>query len=322
MIQTKTRVRRVCLGFLLVAAACGAQCASPERPLRIGLAVWPVYEIPVLARSLGRLDTRRVDLLDYGSTAEALRAYQNGVIDGAGLTTSYVIDLLALSPVNDRIVLVIDISKGGDALVASPNIKSVRELKGRRIAVETGSLGSLVLSRALEYGEIAKTDVHVVPTDATGQQAAFKAGAVDAVVTYEPTRSALVAQGGHDIFNSSMMPNEIVDVLVVRETAVREKRQALTHLIDAWFYALDYLQRHPVDAAARVAPREDLTADAYLMALKGVEILDRDANQRWLKGQPSLMDEHLQALADVMHRTGLLPGPVRVGAVALANFLQ
>ena len=248
------------------------QCAAPRRPLRIGLVVWPVYEIAVLARSLGRLDSKRVHLLDYGSNSEALRAYQNGVIDGVALTTSYVIELLALSS-NDRIVLVIDVSTGGDALVASANIKSVRDLKGRRIGLETGSLGLLVLSRALEHGELAKTDVHVVPVDASGQQAAFNAGAVDAVVTYEPMRSTLVARGARDIFNSSMMPNEIVDVLVVRESAVREREQALTHLTDAWFYALDYLRRHPVDAAARVAPRENLTADAYLASLKGVQIL-------------------------------------------------
>ena len=297
------------------------QCAVPGRPLRIGLPVWPVYEIAVLARSLGRLDGKRVHLLDYGSTAEALRAYQSGVVDGVGLTTSFVIELLALSS-NDRIVMVIDVSNGGDALVASANIKSVRELRGRRIGVEGGSLGSLVLWRALEYGELAKTDVHLVPVDATGQQTAFDAGTVDAVVTYEPTRSALVARGANDIFNSSMMPNEIVDVLVVREAAIHEQEQALAHLTDAWFYALDYLRRHPVDAAARVAPREDLTADAFLASLKGAQILDRDENQRWLTGHPSPMAEHLQSLADVMHRAGLLPAPVQVGSIATERFIQ
>jgi NitT/TauT family transport system substrate-binding protein len=275
----------------------------------------------VLARSLGRLDSKRVHLLDYGSTADALRAYQSGVVDGVGLTTSYVIELLAVSS-NDRIVMVIDVSNGGDALVASANIKSVRELRGRRIGVEGGSLGALVLWRALEYGELAKTDVHLVPVDATGQQAAFAAGAVDAVVTYEPTRSTLVARGANDIFNSSMMPNEIVDVLVVRGAAIREQEQALAHLTDAWFYALDYLRRHPVDAAARVAPREDLTADAYLASLKGAQILDRDENHRWLTGDPSPIAEHLQSLADVMHRAGLLPAPVHVGSIATERFIQ
>ena len=164
--------------------------------------------------------------------------------------------------------------------------------------------------------------MHVVPVDATGQLAAFKAGVGDAVVTDEPTRSMLIARGARDIFNSSMMPNEVVDVLVVRESAVREREQALTHLTDAWFYALDYLLRHPVDAAARVAPREDLTADAYLASLKGVQILGREENQRWLTGEAPLLDDHLASLADVMLRTGLLAAPVQTGSIAVGRFLQ
>jgi ABC-type nitrate/sulfonate/bicarbonate transport system substrate-binding protein len=119
-----------------------------------------------------------------------------------------------------------------------------------------------------------------------------------------------------------MMPNEVVDVLVVRESAVREREQALTHLTDAWFYALDYLLRHPVDAAARVAPREELTADAYLASLKGVQILDREENQRWLTGEAPLLDDHLASLADVMLRTGLLAAPVQTGSIAVGRFLQ
>lgn len=87
---------RICLVFLLVGVAVSVQCAAPGRPLRIGLVVWPAYEIAVLARSLGRLDSKRVHLLDYGSTGEALREYQNGVIDGVALTTSYAIELRAL----------------------------------------------------------------------------------------------------------------------------------------------------------------------------------------------------------------------------------
>ena len=119
-----------------------------------------------------------------------------------------------------------------------------------------------------------------------------------------------------------MMPNEIVDVLVVRESAVREREQALAHLTDAWFYALDYLRRHPVDAAARVAPRENLTADAYLASLKGVKILDRKENQRWLSGDAPLLDDHLASLADVMLRTGLLTIPVQAGSIGVGRFIQ
>jgi len=320
VIKTGT-VRRVCLGFLLVSLVFVAQCVAPRRPLRIGLVVLPIYEIPVLARALGQLDSTQVQLLDYGSAAAALRAYRNGVVDGVALTTSYVVELLTLSS-NDRIVLVIGVSKGGDAMVATPAVREIRQLKGRRIAVESGSLGSLVLSRALEHGGLAKTDVHVVPVDVNGQEAAFNSGAVDAVITYEPLRSTLIERGAHDIFNSSMMPNEIVDVLVVQESATRERQEAIAHLTQAWFQALDYLRRHPADAAARVAPREGVSAHAYLSTLDGVQIFGREENQRWLSGTPAQIDEHLQSLADAMQRAGLLSSPVRVSGVSTGRFIR
>jgi NitT/TauT family transport system substrate-binding protein len=277
--------------------------------------------MPVLARSLGRLDARQIQLLDYGSAAGALRAYRNGVIDGVALPTSYVVELLTLSS-SDRIVLVIGASKGGDALVASPAIRDVKQLKGRRIAVESGSLGSLVLSRALEHGGLSKTDVHVVPVDVSGQEAAYSAGAVDAVITYEPLRSTLIDRGAHDVFNSSMMPNEIVDVLVVHHGVLNERPEAITHLTNAWFEALDYLQRHPSDAAARVAPREDVTPEAFLTSLEGVQLFGREDNQRWFSGTPSMIDAHLESLADAMLRAGLVPSPVRLSGLSTGRFIQ
>ena len=303
-----------------LAAVCG-QCADPLRPLRVGLIVWPPYELPVLARSLGRLDASRVDLVDYGSPAEALRAYRNGVVDAVALTTTYVIELLSDSQ-NDRIVLVIDVSRGGDAVVASPVIEGVHQLRGRRIGVETGSLGEFVLARALQEGGVSSADVHIVSMDITRQEAAFKAGAVDAVVTYEPFRSRLLAEGARDIFNSAMMPNEIVDVLVVRDSVVQRQETALRHLADAWFNGLEYLRERQTDAAARVALRENVTAESYLSSLRGTELLDRDDNRRWLSGDGASIRGHLERLASAMRAAGLAGDRVNLDRVSTDRFIQ
>lgn len=322
MIQETGHVLRVFPKTLIVVfVALCAQCADPARPLRVGLVVWPPYELPVLARSLGRLDPARVDLVDYGSPAEALRAYRNGVIDAVALTTTYVIELLSDSQ-NDRIVQVIDVSKGGDAVVASPVIHAVHQLRGRRIGVESGSLGGFVLARALQNGGLSPADVQLVSVDITGQEAAFKSGAIDAVVTYEPLRSRLLADGARDVFNSAMMPNEIVDVLVVHESAVEQHERSLRHLTDAWFDSLTYLRERQDDAASRVALREKVTAEAYLQSLRGTELLDRDANRRWLTGEGALIRPHLRRLADEMHNAGLAGTPVNLGQVFTDRFIR
>jgi NitT/TauT family transport system substrate-binding protein len=298
-----------------------AQCADPIRPLRLGLTVWPAYELPVLARSLGRLDPAQVDIVDYGSPAEALRAYRTGVIDAVALTTTYFIELLSDTQV-DQIVLVVDVSKGGDAVVATPSIEAVHQLRGRRIGVESGSLGGFVLARALQKGGLSPQDVQLVSIDVPGQEAAFRSGAIDAVVTYEPFRSRLLADGARDIFNSGMMPNEIVDVLVVREAAIAKQERALRHLTDAWFDSLSYLHNHKEDAAARVAARERVTPEGFLLSLHGTELLDREANRRWLSGDGALIHQHLQTLAAAMRTAGLSPSSVNLTQVSTDRFIQ
>jgi NitT/TauT family transport system substrate-binding protein len=164
--------------------------------------------------------------------------------------------------------------------------------------------------------------VQLVSIDVPGQEAAFRSGAIDAVVTYEPFRSRLLADGARDVFNSAMMPNEIVDVLVVRDSVVERYDRALRHLTDAWFDGLTYLRDHEEDAAARVAPRERITPEGYLQSLRGTELLDREANRRWLAGDGALIHQHLRTLADAMRTAGLSGDAVNLTGVSTARFIQ
>jgi NitT/TauT family transport system substrate-binding protein len=101
------------------------------------------------------------------------------------------------------------------------------------------------------------------------------------------------------------MPGEIVDVLLVTESAVAQRKAALRHLAAAWFDAVDYLRSRPDDAASRVAPREGLTSAGYLLALQGTKVLGRLENADWLSGQPPRLDAHIRSLAEAMARAGL-----------------
>jgi len=61
-------------------------------------------------------------------------------------------------------------------------------------------------------------------------------------------------------------------------------------LLTAWFKALDYLEREPKDAAARMAAREQITGEQFLQALKGLHIPSRAENMTMLAGTtPSLV---------------------------------
>ncbi len=275
-------------------------CGRQEDRLRVGANVWPGYEPMFLARSLGYYDGHPIQLVGFSSAAEVIRAYRNGLIEVAALTADEVLLVAETQPLEHRIVLVCDASRGADVLLAKPEFETVAQLKGRRVGVETTALGAYMLARALERGGLAANDVTTVAVPLLKHVAAYKAGDVDAVVTFEPNRSRLLAEGARNLFDSSQIPGEIVDVMLTRRKLSESQNRTLGVFVSGWFRALDYLRENPKDAAARIAVRESVTPQQFLESLQGLDLTDRAANQRLLGSRPGNLGETLGHLSDVM----------------------
>ncbi len=134
----------------------------------------------------------------------------------------------------------------------------------------------------------------------------FLSGEADAVVTFEPMRTQLLARGGREIFSSREMPNDIVDVLVTRADYLRRHQARLQGITAGWLRAVAYLARHPEDAAARIAPRLDLSPEEVLAAYQGLVLPDYDANLELLGGSAPQLAASARKLADVMLEQKLL----------------
>ena len=83
-------------------------------------------------------------------------------------------------------VLALDDSAGGDGIVARKEIKSVRDLRGKRVAVQEGSVSQFFLNVLLRDAGLSEKDVRIVNMKPGDAGAAFVAGRVDAAVTWEP----------------------------------------------------------------------------------------------------------------------------------------
>lgn len=70
---------------------------------------------------------------------------------------------------------------------------------------------------------------------------------VDAVITFEPEKTKILQQGAHTLFSSAEIPNEIIDVLVVRKDAIAKiGEQQILAFLKAYNRALsDILQNLP-----------------------------------------------------------------------------
>lgn len=281
--------------------SCSGGPAPP--PLRVGLLVWPGYELFFLAREQGLYPDEDIQLVSFRSPAEVVRAYRAGLLDAVALTLEYAIQIESEEP-GQAIVLVIDTSDGGDSLIARKGIDTLADLRGRRIGVEASALGVFFSRRVLEKAGLSVKDVHLVPIDVGDQERAFLSGEVDALATFEPTRSKLLAAGAHELFNSRDLPGQILDVLLVRDELIRRRKPDLSRLVHGWFAAQGFLVREPSAAAAAMAPREKLSPTAFLAALGGLDLTTRGENRSFLTAAGPGKAPGLVSV--IAHRTALL----------------
>lgn len=116
----------------------------PTLPLRAGISPWPGYETLFLARSLGYLESSSIRLVELPSATEVMQALRNESLEIATLTLDETVTMLA-SGVKLKVVAVMGISSGTDALLAQPQYQSLQDLKGKRIGVENTAAGATVL---------------------------------------------------------------------------------------------------------------------------------------------------------------------------------
>jgi len=298
-------------------SGCGRQ---PEPLLRLGSNVWTGYETLYLARSLGLLREDRVRLVELLSSTDVMHALRNGNLEAGALTLDEALTLMA-EGLALRVVLVMDICDGADALVAKPDIPDLAALRGRRVGVERSTAGALMLEGALEAAGLGPNDIQVVDLVAGQHLDAFRAGEVDAVVTFEPMTTLLLQRDARVLFDSSRMPGRILDVLVVREEVMERHRAGLNLLVRAQFQALALLGDEPAEAARRMAPRTGLTPDQLLATYGGLVLPDLEENRRLLTGTPPPLQAAATRLAGLMHNGGLLARAVDCGNLVDPGFL-
>ena len=149
----------ICFVSVLTAVLSG--CSNETVPtIRVGTNVWPGYEPLYLARNLEKWPEKQIKLVEYPSASEVIRAFRNRSIEAASLTLDEVL-LLRQDNIPVTVVLVHDISAGGDVIMATPEIKKVTQLRGKKVAVESNALGAFVITRALQINGLNSSDISI-----------------------------------------------------------------------------------------------------------------------------------------------------------------
>ncbi len=249
----------------------------------IGYSDWPGWTAWAIADKQGFFKKHNVNvkLVWFPNYTDSLNAFAANQVDANCQTWSDTMGPLAQGQAA-KAVLINDNSAGNDAVVAGPGINSIKDLKGKKVATELGTVEQFLLDKALAANGMTEKDITYVNIKVQDCPAALIGKQVDAVAVWEPNKSQLLAKlpGSHVIFDSRALPGQIPDLLVFQSKYVSAHPQDVQGIVDAWYDSMDWWRKNP-DAAVQImadtakdpgTPAEQTAF--YKSFIKGTRIFD------------------------------------------------
>jgi len=264
-----------CISLLLVVAC--QQNAPQSSPITLAYSPWSGYYPLTIALEKGFFAEQGVVIepdfdKDY---IGQINAFRNGQFDGILIALGSVLNILEKTP-DVQVILVVNVSEGGDAIVARPEIKTVQDLRGKVIGTRLGDFGELLVREMLKQNNIPVEAVKIVNIQTEDLAAKLTDGTIDAGQGWEPYPTQAVNAGHHIIFDSSQTPGLIPDVLVMRRSVVQTRPEELKALLRAWFQAQNYWLENPEESRDLVTAALDLQPDE--VSFEGIELPDLERN--------------------------------------------
>ncbi|WP_297800634.1 ABC transporter substrate-binding protein [Arenimonas sp. GDDSR-1] len=298
--------RIVLMLALVLIGACEKPAEPMAKPLLVGTNAWPGYLPGYIARDKSLYGSDLIQMQQYESAIEVMDAFGKNQIQVAALTIDEALEISQKgTPI--KIILVTDISAGADVIIAKPGIASVKDLAGRRVGVEEGALGRYMLARALEINGMPPDAVRPIDIRIDESMEAYQYDRLDAVVTFEPYRGQLLAMGGVEIFNSTQLPDEIIDVLVIRADYADANPKTLRALVKGWLAAAQLIKTRQKELAQELAWYLKIPSTEVPAAFDGLVIPDAKQNHALLGGREPTLQRTNSRIVEFMEQTYKTP---------------
>lgn len=270
----------------------------------MGIHPWIGYETLYLARTFNWLP-RDLRFHEGKGASDLMGPLRSGDLDAACLTLDETLRARA-EGIPLQVALVFDASAGADAVLARPEIRNVLGLAGKRLGVDRGALGALMLAKLMEVSGLRAADLTVVDLPIERQLEAWRRQEVDAVITFEPTATLLMREGARVIFDSRQIPETVFDVLAVRADRAGEHTTQLRALVAGHFRGLAHLQTNRQDAIYRIAARQGIQPEEVQQALAGVLLPSLAGNREYLSGGRSRLLQAARTVSGVLVKGGVM----------------
>jgi NitT/TauT family transport system substrate-binding protein len=320
------------------------------RPLKVGVVSWPGYAGGIVANNgfKPNLDSiffknhkQTVEFVLMEDPAQRSQAFAKGEggVDIVWSTVDYWANELpgfVNNSVKARAIMQVDWSRGGDAIVADESIKSIEDLKGKKISLVKYTPSHWLLEYHLENSSLSDYDQKEIIDNLVGKDAtldarqAFKDKQVDATVVWEPDVTlALERPGSHKLVSTETANNLIADVMVAREDFIKDHPDVIKAFIQGWLDGTAEAVRNPDKVVQLLMENEPLYGDMkdakkVKDSLKTVKYADLADNTKMfgLDGKDNLFDQLFTKAGAAWVRRGYITTQIPTDQAKDISFLK
>jgi NitT/TauT family transport system substrate-binding protein len=270
-----------------------ARAGRLSRPLVVGINTWAGHAPgivfnggmePSAASEYKRRFNMDVKFVLLEDPAAKFAAFKNGDIDIMWDTVdnwAREASMLQETGGKAKSILMQDWSRGGDGIVSLASIQSVEDLKGKRVACTQFTPSHFLLLYLLSQSGLTPEDRGAIEKsivftqDAPAAAAMFKAGQVDAAVTWEPDLSAAVEARGdqaHVLVSTTAATNIIADTLIARQELIDSSPETVRDFVHGWLEGIDRIGSDPAGSYEIVANALKLDSETVSGMLSGLKL--------------------------------------------------
>jgi NitT/TauT family transport system substrate-binding protein len=195
-----------------------------------------------------------IEVTQFNDYVESINQYTAGAYDAVTVTNMDALSIPAAGGVDTTAIIIGDFSAGNDAVfLKGPG--TLADIAGRDVNLVEFSVSHYLLARALDSVGLSEMDVTVVNTADPDMVGAFQTDDVTAIVTWNPMVAEIAGlPDATKVFDSSQIPGEIIDMMVVNTEVLAENPDFGKALAGIWYETVTIMVSDtPEGAAARAA---------------------------------------------------------------------
>jgi len=216
------------------------------------------------------IDVEIVQINDY---IESINQYTAGQFDGVSATNMDTLSIPSGGGVDTTALIVGDYSNGNDAVIIKGD-GDLTSLAGKPVNLVELSVSHYLLARGLDSVGLSEADLDgVINTSDADMIAAFATDDVEAVVTWNPLVSSILEEpGANSVFDSSDIPGEIIDLMVVNTETLEANPDFGKALVGAWYEVMGLMAAGDEDVLTAMADASGTDLPGYQAQLGSTEM--------------------------------------------------